>query len=481
MSAVAARTDRLLLANAIMGQFLTGVASRIFIISLPTIAAALDADILMIAWALIAYQLAGISLSVVFGRLGDIYGRYVIYGGGFAIMAVSSLLCGFATSALWLVLFRFIQGFGAAMVSSATRVLAMEAMDESAAGRANGYMTMSFHGGLLIGPPLGGLVIDLVNWRWVFFLLVPMGGLGVVLTVLRAKKGRAASPARPPAIDYLGAALLIVLTVMLTLVLDRRAAVTLGAERTGVMAVVFVATLLGLLAHEHRTVSPIVNLALFKIRMFTFSVLSLLLLATTTSVLGFLLPFYIQEVLHYSPSFMGLIFLAAPIFTIALAPVSGQLTDRIGPRIPASIGVLMTMTAFAVGLLLRTDSHWMLPTLVMALFGLGSGLFNTPNQTAIVASVPREYRGFATGMVQTLFGIGSLLGISLGSALLTVAFRYYSGTLDAAPSAANPVAFVASMHVTYVACLAFMVLALLASFMRGGTRIAAAPSPGGPS
>ncbi|PYN14407.1 MAG: hypothetical protein DME05_15430, partial [Candidatus Rokuibacteriota bacterium] len=143
--------------------------------------------------------------------------------------------------------------------------------------------------------------------------------------------------------------------------------------------------------------------------------------------------------------------MAAPIFTIALAPVSGQLTDRIGPRIPASIGVLMTMTAFAVGLLLRTDSHWMLPTLVMALFGLGSGLFNTPNQTAIVASVPREYRGFATGMVQTLFGIGSLLGISLGSALLTVAFRYYSGTLDAAPSAANPVAFVASMHVTYVA------------------------------
>jgi len=220
---------------------------------------------------------------------------------------------------------------------------------------------------------------------------------------------------------------------------------------------------------------------LFKIRMFTFSVLSLLLLATTTSVLGFLLPFYIQEVLHYSPSFMGLIFLAAPIFTIALAPVSGQLTDRIGPRIPASIGVLMTMTAFAVGLFLKIDSHWILPTLMMAFFGLGSGLFNTPNQTAIVASVPRDYRGFATGMVQTLFGIGSLLGISLGGALLTVAFRYYSGLPDAAPSAAVPDAFVASMNVTYVACLAFMVLALLASFMRGGTRIEAAPSPGGSS
>ena len=190
---------------------------------------------------------------------------------------------------------------------------------------------------------------------------------------------------------------------------------------------------------------------------------------------------YIQEVLHYSPSFMGLIFLAAPIFTIALAPVSGRLTDEIGPRIPASIGVLMTMTAFAVGLLQRTDSHWILPTLMMAFMGLGSGFFNTANQTAIVASVPKDYRGFATGMVQTLFGIGSLLGISLGGALLTVAFRYYSGLPGATPSATAPDAFVASMNVTYVACLAFMVLALLASFMRGGTRIEAAPSPGGSS
>jgi fucose permease len=141
----------------------------------------------------------------------------------------------------------------------------------------------------------------------------------------------------------------------------------------------------------------------------------------------------------------------------------------------------MTMTAFAVGLLQRTDSHWILPTLVMAFMGLGSGFFNTANQTAIVASVPRDYRGFATGMVQTLFGIGSLLGISLGGALLTVAFRYYSGAPGAAPSAANPDAFVASMNVTYVACLAFMMLALLASFLRGGTRIEAAPSPGGSS
>src|SRR2546428_7616871 len=158
-----------------MGQFLTGVATRIFSISLPTLASVLNTDILAISWAVIAYQLAGISLSVVFGRLGDIHGRHAIYGLGFVIMTVTAFLCGIAPSVLWLVLFRVVAGIGAAMIASATRVLAMEALPETAAGRANAFMTMSFHGGLLLGPPIGGFVIDALGWRWVFFVLVPIG------------------------------------------------------------------------------------------------------------------------------------------------------------------------------------------------------------------------------------------------------------------------------------------------------------------
>jgi MFS family permease len=474
------RTDRLLLANAITGQFLTGVASRIFIVSLPTIASALNADILVISWALIAYQLAGISLSVVFGRLGDVYGRDAIYGLGFAIMAVSSLLCGLAPSALALVAFRFAQGLGAAMLASATRVLAMEAMPENAAGRANGYMTMAFHGGLLAGPPLGGLVIDLASWRWIFFLLVPVAVVGVGMTVARVRTRSVALPVRAVSIDYAGAGLLVVLTVSLTLLLDRRGAGLIGGGGRTAMAAVFGAALVGFLAHEGRAVNPVVNLRLFRIRMFTWSVLSLLLIATTTSVLTFLMPFFLQDVLRLSPSLIGLVFLAAPVFTIALAGLSGMLTDRIGPRAPTSIGVLATMGAVGIGAFLRTDSAWVLPVVMMVLLGVGSGFFNAPNQAAIVGSVPRGYRGFATGMVQTLFGAGSLLGISLGGVLLTVAYRHYSGLRDVAPSAEVPGAFVGSMNVTFVVCLAVTALALGTSVMRGGTRIEAADLSGAP-
>ena len=468
------RTDRLLLANAMLGQFISGVATRIFIVSLPTIAAALDADILAVSWALIAYQLAGISLSVVFGRLGDVHGRYAIYGLGFVVMTGSSVLCGLAPGVGWLIGFRLVQGVGAAMLASATRVLAMEAMPDGAAGRANGFMTMSYHGGLLLGPPLGGFVIDWLSWRWIFFLLVPIGLAGTVLTIIRARGRRAAPTEPPPAVDYVGAGLLVVLTVLLTLVLDRRSAETIGAGSQSVMLAAFAVGLAGFLVHERRAVNPIVNLALFRIRMFVFSVLSLLLFATTSSVLTFLLPFYIQDVLRYSPSFMGLLFLSAPVLTISLAVLAGHLTDRVGPRLPASIGLAMITAAFAIGVGLKVDSPWLLPALLLACTGIGQGFFNTPNQTAIIGSVPREYRGFATGLVQMLFGLGSLLGISLGGALLTQAFRHYSGISDATPSAEAPGPFVAAMSATYAACFVLMLLALATSLMRGGRRIGAA-------
>jgi MFS family permease len=240
------------------------------------------------------------------------------------------------------------------------------------------------------------------------------------------------------------------------------------------MLVAFAVGLAGFLVHERRAANPVVNLALFRIRMFVFSVLSLLLFATTASVLTFLLPFYLQDVLHLSPSFMGLLFLSAPVLTISLAVLAGHLTDRVGPRIPASIGLAMVMAAFAIGIGLKLDSHWILPALLLACTGVGQGFFNTPNQTAIIGSVPRAYRGFATGLVQMLFGLGSLLGISLGGALLTATFRHYSGIPDATPSAEAPGPFVAAMSATYGVCFVLMLVALAASLMRGGRRVEAA-------
>ena len=132
---------------------------------------------------------------------------------------------------LALILSRAVQGIGAAMIASAARVLAIEAMPEGSEGRTSGYMTMAFHSGLLLGPPVGGVLIDLVGWRWVFFLLIPIALAGIALTILGARGRRAARRRGPISIDYLGAALLIALTIMLTVLLDERAARLVGGGR----------------------------------------------------------------------------------------------------------------------------------------------------------------------------------------------------------------------------------------------------------
>lgn len=467
--------DRLLLINAMLGSFLAGLSARIFMISLPSVANGLGSDILAIAWALISFQLAGVSLSIVFGRLGDIYGRNTIYGLGFIILTFSSFLCGVSQNALQLIVFRFLQGVGAAMTQSAGRALAMDAMPAGSEGKAQGIMTMAFHSGFFVGPPLGGLIIDYIHWRGVFFFIAFFGLAGVVLSALRSKRrSKAAVAAARPQVDYMGAGLLIALTVMLTLLLDRKAAEAVGLGQKSFLALAFAGTLWGFLSHERRASSPMMNLSLFKIRMFSYSVVSLLTLSITRGLVGFLTPFYLQGVLQITPSFMGIIFLAAPIFTITLSTVGGHMTDKLGPRIPATIGVLASLAAVLIGASLRVDSSWMLPTAMLGLTGIGTAFFNSSNQAAIIGSVPREHRGFANGMVHTAFELGHMLGVSVGGLLLALAFEYYSGMPGVTPSAGNPLAFVSSMNASYVAAIALTIVALFTSLMRGSGKIRAA-------
>jgi len=436
-------------------------------ISLPSMAKGLETDILGISWALISFQLSVISLSIVFGRVGDLYGRKKIYTLGFVIVTVSSLLCGFSQNVLQLIIFRTLQGVGGAMLESVTRALALDAMPEGAEGKASSIVTASFHLGFFIGPAIGGFIIDYLHWRGVFFALVPIGLAGIVLSTIRSgKKSSALTPLRG-SIDYLGAALLVILTVMIALLIDRKAAQAVGLGEKGWLALAFAGMLWGFLAHENRVASPIMHLSLFRIRMFSFSSISLLTLSIARGLVIFLIPFYLQEILHISPSYMGMIFLAPPIFTIAAAPIAGYLTDRIGPGVPASIGVLFDLVSALIGVSLRVDSHWLLPTLLLGLSGAATGLFNSANQAAIIGSVPKEHRGFASGIVRVGFDLGQMLGISLGGLLLTLTFEYFSGMAGQAASAEYPLAFVSSMNVNFWGVAALGVVAMGLSLTRG--------------
>ena len=465
------RTNWLLLINAALGNFLAGTSSRIFSVSLPTVASSLETTIVGISWAVIAYQISQISLSLIFGRIGDIYGRHTLFGLGLVVSSIGALLCGLSQNVTQLIAFRLFQGVGASMTQSQGRALAMEALPKESAGRAQGFMTTAFHSGVLIGPSIGGLLIDYIHWRAVFFFLIPIALAGIALTLINRWKGNTPQRSQTAdvknAIDYLGALLLIAATVMLVACVDQRIMESLAPGLRAALVAVFAVVLSGFLYRERTVASPILDLSLFRIRMFTLSSLALLLVGVAQVMIGFVLPFYLQDVLHFTPSFIGLLFMSAPVFTVTLSPLVGWAVDKMGPRLPGTVGIMFLVGAGFFGSFLRTDSHWLSAVGVLALWGLATAMFFTSNHTAMINSVPPQHRGVATGAIYVVFGLGTTFGVSLGTLLLTAAFRYYSGDPLATPTAANPTAFVRAMNFGFLIGGMMAIVAMFCSAMRG--------------
>jgi EmrB/QacA subfamily drug resistance transporter len=461
----------LLLANAALGNFLAGTSSRIFSVSLPTIATSLETTIVGISWAVIAYQISQISLSLIFGRIGDLYGRHRLFGAGLIVSSIAALMCGLAQSATQLIVFRFFQGMGASMTQSQGRALALDSAPKESSGRVQGFMTTAFHSGVLIGPSLGGFIIDTIHWRAIFFFLIPIALCALLLTLINARQGNVPLPAAHgddrESVDYPGALLLIGATGALIAVIDHRIMEGLSPAMRLVLGG-GVALLAGAFVYrEWTTPSPILDLSLFKIRMFSLSSLALLLVGVAQVMIGFVLPFYLQDVLGLSPTFIGLLFISAPVFTVTLSPLVGWAVDKLGPRLPATAGISFLIAAAFYGSYLAPDSDWLSAVAVLALWGLATALFFTANHTAMITSVPDQHRGVATGAIYVVFGLGTTIGVSLGTFLLTAAFRYYSGDPTATPGAADPVVFVRAMNFTFMMGGCMAIAAMLCSALRG--------------
>ena len=456
------RLRRLTLVNSIIGVTIAGISTRVFMISVPTLAAALETDILGISWALIVYQMAGIGLGVICGRLGDIYGHHKTYGMGMGIMAFGSLLCGLSQNVFQLILFRFVQGVGGAMIQSSGRTLAFQAMPRGSEGKAQGLMAMSHQFGFFVGPPLGGLIIDLVHWRGIFFLLFVPSLIGMALCLVTGR-GAAPSTERHQPIDYRGAFIFVGLTILVTMLLDQKIAAFAGGGSQLLLALLFGGTVWGFIRHEQKARSPMINLSFFSVPIFGYGSVGLLMCCITQGLVTFIAPFYLRDVLKLSPTFIGIIFLVPSLLSMVLSPVCGAMTDRIGARFLLVLGTLILMAAFLIGATLSADSHWLWPTALLALLGIGSALFNTPSQAVMIGSLPKENWGSAIGIINGIFGLGHMLGISVSGIFLTLAFRYYSGIPGTTPDPGDTQVFVASMNVTYLFALAISLVPLLTS------------------
>jgi EmrB/QacA subfamily drug resistance transporter len=463
------RHSRLVLYQVSLGLAVVAINHRAIQVALPTLTHVFHSDLSFIQWVLLVYDLCVIGLVLTLGRLGDLFGRKWIYISGFLIFVLGSLFCGLAQSSTQLILFRVLQGIGGAMIMANGRALVTVNSPASERGKALGFTSMAFHVGYITGPTLGGFIIDAVGWRWVFFLTVPIG-LACAYFAWKILKERAVSEERVK-LDFAGAAYLLLTNICFLYALNRLP--HRGAQDTLVVVffIVAAATLFLFIRTEQKAPTPILSLSLFRNRLFTAANLSLFFLTLTQSAVSVLIPFYLQNLMGFTPTQMGWILIGGSVVIIVLAPVAGRLSDRFGSRVLCTVGAAIMMVGqYLIGSLTLQSTVFQM-VMPQILIGLGWALFNSPNQSAIMSTVPRDKVGAASGMTLTTARIGGAMGIAISGAIMTYALGANGLTPEQIESpaswAAAPEIFLRSFSFTAHLINAFAIFSVIFAAMRG--------------
>jgi EmrB/QacA subfamily drug resistance transporter len=448
--------------GAFMGQLDASIAQLV----LPELEREFQASLSSVSWVAVAYLLTVAALLPVFGRLADIMGRKMLYSGGFLVFVAGSTLCGFAPSLEVLIAARVLQGVGAVLMQANSVAIIVAAVGGANRGRALGLQAAAQAVGLSTGPVLGGLLISSLGWRWVFFLNLPVGLLGTTLALLALPQTRRVG--KPPGFDWAGAVLLMPAMTALMIALNEGA--SWGLASPALIGCLALGTLLlaAFIRRELRIASPLLDLSLFRDRAFSAGNLAGLLSYGILFGVFFLLPFAFERIYAASALEAGLRLAVIPVMLGCLAPVSGWLSDRLGPRWLTVGGMLVTSAALAL-LFVTLDGSpgrlWLV-TLALAIFGLGLGLFTAPNNSAIMSSASASQTGEAGGVLNLMRSFGMSTGIATAAALLSWQLAAMAGHGADTLHAPRP-ELIAAAHSVIAVFAGVALLAAAASLIRG--------------
>jgi EmrB/QacA subfamily drug resistance transporter len=462
------RTSRLILLSVCIGQIIVGLDQRAITVALPTLTTAFHAAFTTIQWTILVYDLVLIGLIITMGRLGDLFGRRRFYSLGFVIFVIASALCGLSQTASQLIFFRAVQALGGSMIAANGRAIVSVNLPPEERGRALGLTSTAFHIGFLLGPSLGGFLIDTVGWRWIFYINLPFSLYGAYLAWKVIPETRTKETT---AIDIPGALLLLLTNGLFIYAIDQLPRVGWNHPTFLLTFSLSIIALLLLLRVEAKAKTPILILSMFRSRLFSAGIVSLFLIAGTLSAINFLLPFFLQNLLGYSPSQVGWIIVADSVIIMIMAPIAGSLSDRFGSRLLCTTGcALVTVAQFFLATL---DLNASLPRIVFPLvvWGVGWALFNAPNQSSILGAVSPEKIGASAGMIATTARTGGAMGVALSATLfgyLLSAAGLSGGQIESPESwRAAPEIFMGAFSTTIFVLNFFTLIAVFFSAVRG--------------
>jgi EmrB/QacA subfamily drug resistance transporter len=432
-----------------LGMLLAATNSGTLIIALPDLERSLHTSLLALVWVILAYLIAATVLVLMAGRLSDLFGRKRAYVGGFVLFALASLGAGFAGDATQLILWRILQGIGSAFLFANAAALVTDAFPKEELGLAMGANTMVAAIGLVLGPVLGGALVD-ISWHWVFWFNVPFALAGAAwgATILRelAKQDTARS------YDVLGTASFVVGLTGLVYGVSR-GGISGWNDGLVIGGLILAAVLLPFwVLVESRSRAPMLELALFKNRLFAAASAASFLNGLARFALMFLFVFYYQGAQGDSPITAGIKLTPLALGMLVASPLAGIYADRHGSRALASLGMLVTAAGLAGMTTLQVHTAYWQSGLWLALVGIGSGMFNSPNTAAMMGVVPAHRRGIAAGARTLLQNTGAVLSIAFVLAIVTSAvpkatlFAVFSG-LAQGLSAEKLAPFIDNMHV----------------------------------
>jgi EmrB/QacA subfamily drug resistance transporter len=426
---------------------------------LPFIARSLEVDLPSIQWVVLAYLFVSTALLLAFGRLCDIIGQRRMFLTGFVVFIAGSVLSSLAQNLPSLIATRIVQAIGGGMITSSSAPLITRRLPGTHRGRGLSAQIVMVYCGLAAGPGLGGILADTLGWRWVFLANVPPGVVAMAITLLTVAKDEPATSRQN--FDLAGALTFTAGLAALFILLAAKGRLSFpGGNVT--LFLIFAIFAVAFVALELKRPEPLLDLGLFRSRFFSAATASAMINYVGYGTLAFLVPFYLVDGMGYGATNAGLLIMTMPITMMLCAPFSGWLSDRIGPRIPASVGMaLLSAGIFLFSRLGAAPSvHEIVPPLIIA--GMGLGLFSSANNSGIMGSVPMHRQGVANGVVSTVRQLGMMLGVTLCTAVFTARFpKYRLLTASSATTAAAGDAFLLTA--------AIILIGVLTSSVRGTT------------
>jgi EmrB/QacA subfamily drug resistance transporter len=418
-----------------IGIFMSTLDGSILNIANPTIAREMSVDMKQVQWVVTAYMLVITSTLLFFGKLGDRIGSHKIYTFGFLGFAIGSLFCSISTSLILLIASRAFQAFGASMMMATGIGIVSNTFPPEERGKALGLTGSMVGIGNMTGPSLGGILVAKFGWPVIFLLNIPVGLIGFYL----AYRFLPSQPvnSQDKKFDFPGILLFSIAAIVLVLSLSVGDSIQFGPLLAGIIL------LACFYIFEKKSPSPMLDFELFRVKPFLYgNILGCLAYVSQTWVI-FLMPFFMERLLHFSPAYSGLMMTIPPIFMAVTAPFAGSLSDKFGPTRLTSISFILLSGAHLTFSTLGQDASIFRIAGGLVLLGIGMGFFGSPNNSSILSSVPQEKAGYTGGFISTVRNFSFSIGIAVSASIFSLLLNIYQENLSYA------IAYSASTHWVY--------------------------------